>query len=103
MALGFGLRASSKVVRRALTRRMIRASFAAALAMDSITDRAPTERAERACEDWKRIVRAKCLEALKLEDNDPELRKIRAQRLAAWRNLSLASAAEAIGEIASRR
>ena len=74
------------------------ASFAAALAMDSVTDRAQAERAQRACEDWKRIVRAKCLEALKLEDSDPELRTIRAQRLAAWRNLSLTSAAEAIGE-----
>ncbi len=74
------------------------ASFAAALAMDSVTERAQTERAERACADWKRIVRAKCLEALKLEDCDPELRMIRAQRLAAWRDLSLKSAAEAIGE-----
>ena len=74
------------------------ASFAAALAMDSITDRAQTERAERACEDWKRIVRAKCLEALKLEDSDPELRKIRAQRLATWRNLALESASAAIAD-----
>ena len=74
------------------------ASFAAALAFDSVTERSAGERAVRSCEDWKRIVHAKCLEALKLEDSDPELRRLRAQRLAAWRRLSLESAAAAIAD-----
>ncbi len=73
------------------------ASFAAALAVDTVTRRTDLERAQRAAQDWKLIVRDKCLEALKLEDNEAELRIIRAQRLAAWSELAMASASTAIG------
>lgn len=55
------------------------------------------ELAELAYTDWKRIVDAKCLEALRLEDTSPEARMLRAQRLALWRDLSVASGMEAIG------
>ena len=74
------------------------AAFAATLAYCTVAGKeaAPGDLARVSCEDWKAIFRAKCLEALKLKDHDPSLRMLRAMRLAAWRDLSLKSAAEAI-------
>lgn len=48
--------------------------------------------------DWKRITDDKCLEAVRLLDDEPALRTLRAQRLAVWRDLAVASSAEAVGD-----
>ncbi|MFA6725041.1 MAG: DUF4910 domain-containing protein, partial [Lentisphaeria bacterium] len=53
--------------------------------------------AELACQDWKMAVAQKCREALRLLDEEEPLRRLRAQRLAAWRRLALASGKAAIG------
>lgn len=54
------------------------------------------ERKQLAFEDWKRYTDEKCREALRLQDEDPELRAIRAQRLQVWGELATASAAVAL-------
>ena len=54
------------------------------------------ERKQLAFEDWKRYTDEKCREALRLQDEDPELRGIRAQRLQTWGALASSSAAAAL-------
>ncbi len=49
------------------------------------------------CEDWKTVFRARCFEALTLKDEEFALRMLRGVRLAAWRDISLSSAALSIG------
>ena len=75
------------------------AAFAAALAYSTAAGKetVSSDLARLSCEDWKRIFQAKCLEALNLKDTEPSLRMLRAVRLSAWRDLSLKSAAAAIG------
>ncbi len=54
------------------------------------------ELTQLAIEDWHRYVDDKCREALRLEDTEPELRKLRAQRLMTWKQFAAASGAKAI-------
>lgn len=56
------------------------------------------ECAQLAFTDWKRIVDEKCLEALRLSDDAPALRVLRAQRLRAWCDLAAVSGSEAIAD-----
>lgn len=46
--------------------------------------------------DWKRYTDEKCREALRLEDASEALRRIRGQRLQAWGELAVSSAAKAL-------
>jgi len=54
--------------------------------------------AKLACKDWKQVVDDKCREALRLQDEGLVLRRLRAQRLAAWRRFSIPSGMAAIGD-----
>ena len=74
--------------------------FAAVLAYSSCAGKEilTTDMARLSCEDWKEIFRNKCLEALKLKSTDMESRMLRCMRLAAWRDISLKSAATAIND-----
>ena len=76
------------------------AAFGAVLAYCSIAgkDVLSSDMKRLSCEDWKEIFRAKCLEALNLKDTDNTLRMLRGVRLSIWRDLSLRSAASAIGD-----
>ncbi|MGI6337143.1 MAG: AAC(3) family N-acetyltransferase [Eubacteriales bacterium] len=83
----------------ALSPQMLSAAavFAAALAYVTAADDSD-ELPAFAEKDWQRIVAEKCREALRLTDTDEAPRLLRAQRLAAWRDLSIASGTTAIGD-----
>ena len=53
---------------------------------------APRELSHLCCEDWKKLCRAKVLEALRLKEDSFESRMLRSIRLAVWRELALKKA-----------
>lgn len=72
------------------------AVYSAVLAYYIACADAEDERKQLAFEDWKHYTDEKCREALRLQDEDPALRMIRAQRLQAWGTLAISSAAAAL-------